>query len=134
MSTAATMWGFKLSEAADKAVKASDVTGYSSKTIYKWTTLYMNAVMDTMHESTIVEEDCIEDIISSERGHSTLSHPCGLINDEQFQLKADACVYPKQCMCERTTKSYNSKLFRMDYAELHLQYRYLCCNCEKMAA
>ena len=46
MSTAATIWGFKLSEAADKA---SDVTGYLSKTIYQWTTLYMNAVVDTLH-------------------------------------------------------------------------------------
>ena len=83
--------------------------------------------------STIVEEDDIEDILSSERGHSTLSHPCGLINDEQFQWKAGVYIRNNACVKGQPNLTIQY-FFRMDYADLHLQYRYLCCNCEKMAA
>ena len=85
MATAMTKWGYSITDAAQIA---SEYTDISPGTIRKWASSFFIGLHNLVQTSPDnVNDECIEDELSSERGHSH-SSPSSLIHDEQFQLEA----------------------------------------------
>ena len=63
----------------------------------------------------VIEEDDIEDTLSSEMGCSMHFHPCALMNDELFQLKSCAYIQNNACISSQLKSLFSEWVNHLQY-------------------
>ena len=91
-STALNVWGDGILEACEKA---SDVSGFSRKTVHKWVTEYYLSLLEI--DASEIDDDSVELTLSSVRGKA-LKNPHSLIKSDEFCQSARQFVRDNACV------------------------------------
>ena len=105
MGTAMKDWGEGI---CDAAIKASQVSGYSDRTIRSWMQSYMQSIFNVLsHGNEDITSKEVEYILSSERGEFPKYET--LVHDEEFKMHA--CSYIRSNACKKGEPNLTTGMF-----------------------
>ena len=102
-ATAVTKWNCSIVEAANRA---ADCSGFNSEIVRRWTSEFCSITSTCPVDD--MSDECITDILSSERGHHD-NRAASLLYNEKFCLSARE--YIQKHACRKGEPNLTSKMF-----------------------